>query len=504
MPSSTWSGVSVRRAERQASAQADGTLGSAGLRLLAHQRGRPVRPCGGVTGTTTPIAAGGGGAGAIETRPRMVAAHALVAGGIATCAALAFAERHAPFSLGRLAILTAIASIAGAADVEIDEKLWLGPSLAVWAFGMTYLGAPALLTAVAISEFVRWPVIRSRPGTIVPNILAIGLPAAAGALVARHLALSVGTRDPIFYAVLAAVIAGNVLVNYYSLRLWWSLRFGYRARWRVAMPARLWGPNLALISTGELSIRSYVSSHALGLSVLIVGCASFVLLTHQLQDVRRIAGENAELAAARGVLLGQVLDAEDHERRYLGQVLHDNAVQTMLSARQDLDEAVEGRPDRLVRAAETIDETIRQLRDVIAELHPAVLDSIGLEAALSAVLEAHCRDRFAWSVTVAPSAEGVDDRLLFSLARELIANAAHHASATSIHVAIDASTDRIRLSVADDGVGFAAGSDLAFAHGHIGLRSVGERARAAGGEVEIDSEPGRGSTVNVSISRRTV
>jgi two-component system NarL family sensor kinase len=148
----------------------------------------------------------------------------------------------------------------------------------------------------------------------------------------------------------------------------------------------------------------------------------------------------------------------------------------------------------------TIDETVERLRGVVAEVHPAMLEHVGLEAALSVILEEKSRGRFRWSVDVRRDADGVDDRLLFSLARELIANAARHARATSVEVSIAGASGFVELTVADNGVGFSWSSDGRMP-GHIGLLSVSERARAVGGEFWVESAPGGGTIAAVRMPR---
>lgn len=206
------------------------------------------------------------------------------------------------------------------------------------------------------------------------------------------------------------------------------------------------------------------------------------------------------LAASRGRLVAQALDAEDRERRRLAEALHDEAIQNLLAARQELAAAVGGEPDvRLVQAG--LDTTIKQLRDAVFNLHPYVLDHAGLPAALEAVAERYARrggPRF--DVDVAPDATGLHDKLLFSIARELIANATKHADARTVTVSVRRDDRKVVLEVADDGRGFETGRlDEALRAGHIGLASCAERAEAFGGRFEIISGHGQGTVVSAVL-----
>jgi two-component system NarL family sensor kinase len=210
----------------------------------------------------------------------------------------------------------------------------------------------------------------------------------------------------------------------------------------------------------------------------------------------RRADEVERLAADRGRLVAQALDAEDRERRRLASALHDDAVQNLLAARHEL---AAGGDLRFVQ--EGLDRTIGQLRDAIFDLHPAALDHAGLAAALEAVA-AHAGRRagFDWQVDVEEDATRLHDQLLFSLARELVINVAKHADASAVAVRVRRTPAELVLEVADDGVGLdPARLRDAPLDGHIGLASATERVEALDGVLEIASDPGRGTLVRVRI-----
>ena len=96
----------------------------------------------------------------------------------------------------------------------------------------------------------------------------------------------------------------------------------------------------------------------------------------------------ARLATQRERLAAHALAAEQRERRRLAEHLHDESVQTLSLARQELaDYHRTGREDAFERARGAIDETLAQLRGEIFELHPYVLDHAGLPAALRAIAD---------------------------------------------------------------------------------------------------------------------
>jgi two-component system, NarL family, sensor kinase len=213
----------------------------------------------------------------------------------------------------------------------------------------------------------------------------------------------------------------------------------------------------------------------------------------------RRSREVEELARSRGRLVAQALAAEDTARRHLAEALHDDALQNLLAARQELG-AGEAASLELVR--EGLDQTVMQLRQSVFDLHPYLLEQSGLHAALQAIAErAGRRGGFSTDVSVDAGAEGVADQLVFSIARELLANAAQHSHADHVRVAVRRLRDRVELVVADDGVGISPGAVAAAPRaGHIGLASCAERAEAVGGTFGVSrGERGRGTVVRVSL-----
>jgi two-component system NarL family sensor kinase len=213
----------------------------------------------------------------------------------------------------------------------------------------------------------------------------------------------------------------------------------------------------------------------------------------------RRAREITALATSRGRLVAQALDAEDRARRRLAEALHDEALQNLLAARQLLDA---GDPESAALAAEGLDQGIGQIRQAVFDLHPYLLEQAGLRAALQAVADrAGRRAGFRSTVEVDAAAEGRRDQMLFSVARELLANAAKHSGAKEVAVTVRARGDELELVVRDDGCGIdPAAADAARLEGHIGLASCTERAEAVGGTLVAARGPdGRGTVVRMRV-----
>jgi signal transduction histidine kinase/PAS domain-containing protein len=213
----------------------------------------------------------------------------------------------------------------------------------------------------------------------------------------------------------------------------------------------------------------------------------------------RAEAEIAAQAAARGRLVAQALDAEDRTRRGISEMLHDGPLQDLLALNQELLrlEAPGELPEQhLTRAQTGITRAIRRLREVMVDLHPVAFDVGGLQSGLGAVADQVARQaRFACDVAVDPDAGGLRDELVIALVRELLTNAARHAGASRVRVAVRRSEQAVVLEVADDGAGIPEGRlRTALTEGHIGIASSLQRVEAVGGTLRIGPGPEGGTT----------
>jgi len=211
---------------------------------------------------------------------------------------------------------------------------------------------------------------------------------------------------------------------------------------------------------------------------------------------RRLAEAEAELEN-RKQFVAQVMEAEDRARLRIAQLIHDDALQSLLAANQDLMEAAPGR-EQVTRAHEVVNGTIEQLREAMLALHPVTLQQGGLEQALSAVARQAERQDAGLSVVVEldPAALGWNDELILAISRELLSNVARHSHARDARVDIRRADGSVEITVADDGEGMDPERRReAVAEGHIGLASVTQRVEANGGEIQLQTTPGSGTQV---------
>ena len=227
------------------------------------------------------------------------------------------------------------------------------------------------------------------------------------------------------------------------------------------------------------------------------GLAAIVLSGLLAARAKRIT----RLADERRSLVRQALESESHARRRVAAVLHDQPVQTLLVAGQELQDARRGNAGALDRAEVALRAAVGQLRSEIAELHSHVLDHAGLAAALEDLAQRWSdRTGVVVSAHVNPAATGHHDELVFAAAQELVSNAARHASAHRVEIVLGAGDGQLELRVADDGVGMdPAIRAQAVGQGHIGLATIAERVQALDGRLDVRSVPGHGTTVIATL-----
>ena len=157
---------------------------------------------------------------------------------------------------------------------------------------------------------------------------------------------------------------------------------------------------------------------------------------------------------------------------------------------------------QLRRLQQLTGEAMEELRSLIFELRPPEAESEGLATALRKhvdVLQSVHGDAVALSFEgdAEPSCSAAE---VLRIAQEALQNALRHASASHVDVRLHAEDGRLRVAVADDGVGFDP-DEPGLRSRRLGLTSMEERARALGGTLSIDSRPGAGTTIVLEVPR---
>jgi signal transduction histidine kinase len=179
----------------------------------------------------------------------------------------------------------------------------------------------------------------------------------------------------------------------------------------------------------------------------------------------------------------------ERERRQLAAEVHDGLAQYLALARREL---ALPEPDR-ARLTEAVDAAHRLVRARLQELSDAPAD-------LRQAIEKAAR-RSGASVRVSGRGEAGPEAVTLAarVVSEALANADAHAHATSVEIVYAADDERLELTVADNGDGFALETAPGVEDGHLGLTVMRERARGHGGECTVTSSPGKGTVVTLWI-----
>ena len=248
------------------------------------------------------------------------------------------------------------------------------------------------------------------------------------------------------------------------------------------------------------------------ISLSSIETADGIIAIAAVRDIteRLVAESIAHEEMHRRTVVGAMLRAEEAERARIASALHDDTVQVMTASLISLDGICkalrEGHPElaaTVSRARGTIAEATERTRRLSFELRPAVLHEQGLTPAITAMVEQAGREISAQvSVHVVPGRfDWQVEELVYRTVQEAVANIRKHSHAGHISVVIARRQAALAGIVADDGRGFvlseaAARSDYLL---HIGLETMTERVRLAGGELEVDSAPGGGTRVTFEV-----
>ncbi len=299
--------------------------------------------------------------------------------------------------------------------------------------------------------------------------------------------------------VLAYQFAGVWILAALSLTLVWA---GSSAL--IIAPLNVMARTARRLSEGDLSARTGLSHQRgeLGFLARALDEMAEALETHhrQVQEYERGLRSMAS----------RLTRAEERERRRIAEGLHDRIGQLLGLSKIKLGILLQSglRHDAAELGEEIRDlvaQALQETRSLTFEISPPLLYEIGLEAALEYLAE-RFRERHGLNVVYSddglPKALDEDTRvLLYRAAHELLTNVLKHANAKSVRLETESRLDRVILRVEDDGEGFEP--EVAAAPGKArdgyGLFSLRERIHHAGGSFTLDSSPGKGCRVVLSL-----
>jgi signal transduction histidine kinase len=283
---------------------------------------------------------------------------------------------------------------------------------------------------------------------------------------------------------------------------------GIGSIWRfsrgMVRPIRRLRDSAHAVQAGDLTHRVPVDRH----DEIGELAAAFNAMTAELDRSRT---ELAEKEEVRARLLGQVITAQEDERKRIARELHDETSQALtslmvglkvLEQRPDLSDGKETLADLRALAAKTLDA----VHDLSLQLRPSVLDDLGLVPAMERLGTEFART-YGVPVAFETNLRGghrlppTVETALYRIGQESLTNVARHAGARSASLILERREGVVTLILEDDGRGFDVASRLAGTGDSrsLGIFGMRERATLLGGTLTIESTPGAGTTIFVEI-----
>lgn len=261
----------------------------------------------------------------------------------------------------------------------------------------------------------------------------------------------------------------------------------------------LWNPTGGPLDLGLLGMR-------IGLFFLVTWVVD--------RSMMRERQANAAIVAVMADRVTELTEARDAERRRVASDIHDWLGTGIIAPIRKLELAQrapthEAAGARVAEAIQILTRSHSELRRVMENLHPHLLEQMGVAGALEAYLTQWGEEHQVgteFSVTSGPEPSSELALTLFRVLQESLNNVAKHANATQVRVGLTIGTDQITLAIEDDGQGFIAEHALPEAHARPigsgrGLTGMRERTAVFGGSLTVQSTPGQGTLVKAWIPR---
>jgi signal transduction histidine kinase len=242
---------------------------------------------------------------------------------------------------------------------------------------------------------------------------------------------------------------------------------------------------------------------ALAAAVLLLTALLIRAIRHSRNRMQNLREVEAELLRQKQITEAVIL-AQEKERTEIGKELHDNVNQILGASNLYINTAMtdeESRQELLERSTELVSNAINEIRKISKSLITPGLREIGLIESIEDIMDdlKVARDKMVIDLDLQNiSEEQIEDRrklTLFRIVQEQLNNIVKHAKATRVLIRLSGEQDHIVLTVADNGVGF----DVSRHRKGVGITNIISRAELFNGKVEIQSGPGEGCTLMVSL-----
>jgi signal transduction histidine kinase len=250
----------------------------------------------------------------------------------------------------------------------------------------------------------------------------------------------------------------------------------------------------------------------------------------RLETARRVAAEaalkeselhhNKSLGQARHLqdqmrhLSHQILTVQEEERKRISRELHDEIVQTLTGINVQLANLkaaatvnIKGLQGKIASTQRLVEKSVEIVHRFARDLRPTLLDDLGLIPALQSFMKDFTKRtgiRIHFTAFASDRSDQLDSAkrtAFYRLAQEALTNAARHAHASQVKVTVQKLAHAITMEVSDNGIGFEVDRVLiAKGNNRLGVLGMRERVQMVGGQFNLESAPGNGTTIRAQIS----
>jgi len=292
-------------------------------------------------------------------------------------------------------------------------------------------------------------------------------------------------------------------IFYATFVFWWR---GAVIAWTLSFISIL--PHVMYYSFSTVSLVSNISYALVPLAIVIAINA----------ELRWREGERQLLAQReeeRQLYIQEVLKAQENERKRIACELHDDSIQELLAIANKAEGLLVRNPRtkddiELVRGTKGIEDRIlnvsHNLRSLSLELRPDILDTMGLLPALSWLAS---RLKQEHRINASVIIEGVQreirpqtEVMVFRIVQEALNNVRWHADASKVIVTVSFTPNLLKINIKDNGKGFLLSATTEtkwIKEGHFGILGIQQRTKLLNGTLDINSQPGRGTSVSIEL-----
>jgi PAS domain S-box-containing protein len=283
---------------------------------------------------------------------------------------------------------------------------------------------------------------------------------------------------------------------------WTTFLEGENIRSWLGVPMLAGGKVIGILVTARNEPDQYTDEHVRLVEGIVIQ-ASVAIQNAWLFEQVRSGHERLQSLSRR------LVEVQESERRFIARELHDETSQALTALKfglRLLEQEIDQPQNLLQRVADLkqlTDKILEELHRLAMDLRPASLDHLGLVTALDQLVKS-TQERYQLDVRFKTEGFSGEKRLpdyfetsLYRIVQEALTNAIRHASAQSVDVILELFSGKAVVIIEDDGVGFDTA--VIRKRGHLGLLGMQERAQMMGGNLQVESRPGGGTTVVVEV-----